>query len=82
MSENRFGLYADCIRTILVTPSSSSDFQNVEIARDLLVDTNTLYVDSMDNRVGINTLTPTTTLQYGKKKTQVAGSQGIRMIRG
>jgi len=46
------------------------DLQSLNIVGDLTVDTNTLYVDSADNRVGILTLTPNYPLD-------VAGSGAI-----
>ena len=38
------------------------------IVGDLIVDTNTLYVDSTNNRVGIKTITPSTVLDVGGDK--------------
>ena len=46
--------------------------QNVRISSDLTVDTNTLYVDSADSRVGIGTTTPSAKLHVSGD-TQVDG---------
>ena len=40
--------------------------QNVSLSGDLTVDTNTLYVDSTNNRVGIGTSSPSNTLTVNK----------------
>lgn len=58
MSENRYGSYADCIRTLLVEPTTTDSLSNLVISSDLTVDTNTLYVNSVNNRVGIVKINP------------------------
>ena len=61
-------LASDLIETVGSTPS----FTSATISGDLTVDTSTLKVDSTNNRVGIQTLTPDTPLD-------VEGSGGIRV---
>jgi|TARA_R100000479_G_scaffold169980_2_gene112195 hypothetical protein len=46
--------------------------ENVTLSNDLTVDTNTLHVDSTNNRVGVRTVSPSTPLD-------VVGSTGIRV---
>ena len=45
--------------------SRARDIADGKFANDLTVDTNTLVVDAANNRVGIGTASPTTTLQVG-----------------
>ena len=42
----------------VIISGSDAALNSLDITGDLTVDTNTLYVDSADNRVGIGTLTP------------------------
>jgi len=51
---------------------STSGITEMTITGDLTVDTNTLFVDSSDNRVGIGTTSPSTTLQVAGTATATA----------
>ena len=43
----------------VIISGSDAALNSLEITQDLTVDTNTLYVDSSNNRVGIGTINPT-----------------------
>ena len=51
-------LFLDTIGTGLDVLHSAEIGNFLTVGDDLTVDTNTLFVDSVDNRVGIGTLTP------------------------
>ena len=48
--------------TLSIASGVSSSFPSLTVSGDLTVDTNTLYVDSTDNRVGIGTASPSGSL--------------------
>ena len=50
------------IETEELTVTSTGTIEVLSVIQDLTVDTNTFYVDSANNRVGIGTASPTTTL--------------------
>ena len=64
--------------TITLASGVSLTGVNATFSGDLTVDTNTLYVNSTNNRVGIGTTSPSSTLEViGSVKTSDGGTQGI-----
>ena len=51
------------------------NFENLTVTGDLTVDTNSLYVDSANNRVGIGTASPTYSLQVDHQ-----GSENVTIV--
>jgi hypothetical protein len=56
--------------------ATSVDTTTGTFSGDLTVDTNTLYVDSANNRVGLGTVSPANVLHVSGSSTYVAGVEG------
>ena len=68
--------------TGLVTTGNVSVGKELTVAGNVAVDTDTLFVDSVNNRVGVGTSTPDETLSIYKEDTTAAGETVISSMTG
>jgi len=66
----------------LGTNAGSSTFEDLTVSGDLTVDTNTLYVDSTNNEVGINTTTPSRALDVRSGQQAISHFGSTSGVRG
>ena len=55
--------------------SSVGTLSSLTVSGNLTVDTNTLFVDAVNNRVGVGTATPTSTLEVAGGAARISGSE-------
>jgi len=68
--------------TGLVTTGNVSVGKDLTVSGNVAVDTDTIFVDSVNNRVGVGTSTPDETLSIYKEDTTAAGQTVISSITG